>query len=121
MADSLSGLEVEELGGAGAIADVGSGAGFPGLVLAIALPAARVDLIESARRKCEVIERLASAAGVANARVLPVRAEEVAAGEGRGAYDAVTVRAVDSLAVLVEYAAPLLRDGGRPRGVEGGG
>ena len=81
-------------------------------MLAIALPAARVDLIESARRKCEVIERLASAARVENARVLPVRAEEVAAGEGREAYDAVTVRAVDSLAVLVEYAAPLLRLGG---------
>ena len=81
-------------------------------MLAVALPTARVDLIEAARRKCEVIERLRLAAGAANARALPARAEEVGAGEGREAYDAVTVRAVDSLAVLVEYAAPLLRVGG---------
>jgi 16S rRNA (guanine527-N7)-methyltransferase len=112
IADGLSGLEVAELGGAGSVADVGSGAGFPGLVLAIALPGARVDLIESSRRKCEVIDRLARAAELTNARTLPMRAEEAAAGEGRDAYDAVTVRAVDSLAVLVEYAAPLLRIGG---------
>jgi 16S rRNA (guanine527-N7)-methyltransferase len=103
---------VAELGRAGAIADVGSGAGFPGLVLAVALPDARVDLIEAARRKCEVIERLAAAGGAENARVVPLRAEEQAAGEGREAYDVVTARAVDSLAVLVEYAAPLLRVGG---------
>ena len=101
-----------ELGRAGAIADLGSGAGFPGLPLAVALPSARVDLIEAARRKCEVIERLTAAAGAGNARVLPLRAEEHAGGEGREAYDAVTARAVDSLAVLVEYAAPLLRVGG---------
>lgn len=112
LADSLSGLEVAELARAGSVADVGSGAGFPGLALAVALPSARVDLIEAAHRKCEVIERLAAAAGIANARAVPLRAEEHAAGEGREAYDAVTVRAVDSLAVLVEYAAPLLRLGG---------
>ncbi len=59
LADSLSGLEVPELRAAARIADIGSGAGFPGLPLALALPAARVDLIESAARKAEVIERLA--------------------------------------------------------------
>jgi 16S rRNA (guanine527-N7)-methyltransferase len=103
---------VEELGRAGLVADVGSGAGFPGLPLAIALPRAQVDLIEAAHRKCEVIERLGAAAGIANARAVPLRAEEVAAGDGRDAYDVVTVRAVSPLAVLVEYAAPLLRVGG---------
>jgi 16S rRNA (guanine527-N7)-methyltransferase len=112
VADSLSGLEVEPLRNAARIADLGSGAGFPGLPLAIALSSASVDLVESTRRKCEVIERLAAAAGVTNARALPVRAEELAVGEGREAYDAVTARALASLAVLVEYAAPLLRDGG---------
>jgi 16S rRNA (guanine527-N7)-methyltransferase len=112
VADSLSGLEVEPLRNAARIADLGAGAGFPGLPLAIALPSASVDLVESTRRKCEVIERLAAAAGVTNARALPVRAEELAAGEGREAYDAVTARALAPLAVLVEYAAPLLRDGG---------
>ena len=53
VADSLSGLEFAELARARRIADVGAGAGFPGLVLAAALPAARVDLIESVGRKCE--------------------------------------------------------------------
>ena len=112
VADSLSGLEVPELAAAGAIADVGAGAGFPGLVLALALPSARVDLIESQRRKCELIERLAAACRAGNARAVCARAEEWAAGEGRGAYDAVTARAVAPLAVLAEYAAPLLREGG---------
>ncbi len=115
LADSLSGLEAEALRRAGRIADVGAGAGFPGLPLAVALPDTRVDLIESARRKAEVVERLAAAAGLANARALPVRAEEWSGPgkEGREAYDAVTARAVAPLAVLVEYAAPLLRRGGR--------
>jgi 16S rRNA (guanine527-N7)-methyltransferase len=111
VADSLSGLEVPELRDAASVADVGSGAGFPGLVLAVALPGARVDLIESARRKAAVIERLAAAAGVANARAVAARAEEWAL-EAREAYDAVTARAVAPPAVLVEYASPLLRPGG---------
>ena len=112
VADSLSGLEVPELAAAGSIADLGAGAGFPGLVLALALPDARVDLIESQRRKCDVIGRLAAAAGAGNARVVCERAEDWAAGEGREAYDAVTARALAALPVLVEYAAPLLRQGG---------
>jgi 16S rRNA (guanine527-N7)-methyltransferase len=112
VADSLSGLELEPLRKSGRIADLGSGAGFPGLPLAIAMPETQIDLIESAQRKCAVIERLAAAAGIANARALAVRAEERASGDGREAYDAVTVRAVASLPVLLEYAAPLLRPAG---------
>jgi 16S rRNA (guanine527-N7)-methyltransferase len=117
VADGLSGLEVEELRAARRIADVGAGAGFPGLVLAIALPEAAVDLIESARRKAAVIDRLRQAAQIDNARAVAARAEEwakapPALGGGREAYDAVTARAVAPLAVLVEYAGPLLRPGG---------
>jgi 16S rRNA (guanine527-N7)-methyltransferase len=115
--DSLSGLAVPELAAARRIADIGAGAGFPGLVLAVALPRARVDLIESAGRKTAVISRLAQAASLSNARAVTARAEEWAAtpaalGGGAGAYDAVTARAVGPLAVLAEYAAPLLREGG---------
>jgi 16S rRNA (guanine527-N7)-methyltransferase len=114
VADSLSGLEVAGLRAATRVADIGAGAGFPGLVLAIALPAARVDLIESAGRKAAVIDRLVQAAEVGNARAVVARAEvwartAPALGGGREAYDAVTARAVAPLAVLVEYAAPLLR------------
>jgi len=112
IADSLSGLELPELRSAARIVDIGAGAGFPGLPLAIALPGATVDLLEASRRKAAVIERLASAAGASNANPLPLRAEEWGATDGRNAYDVATVRAVAPLAVLVEYAAPLLRDGG---------
>jgi 16S rRNA (guanine527-N7)-methyltransferase len=110
VADSLSGLEVEELNRARLIADLGAGAGFPGLVLAIALPRARVDLIESAGRKTAVIGRLIQAARISNATAVTARAEEWAALPR--AYDAVVARAVAALPVLVEYAAPLLREGG---------
>jgi 16S rRNA (guanine527-N7)-methyltransferase len=109
LADSLSGLEVERLRRGTRIADIGAGAGFPGLPLAIALPDASVDLVESAARKCEVIDRLAAACGAVNARAIRARAEEWAAAEGREAYGTITVRAVAPLAVLAEYAAPLLR------------
>jgi 16S rRNA (guanine527-N7)-methyltransferase len=112
LADSLEGLRVREVREARRIADIGAGAGFPGLPLAIALPGAEVDLVEAARRKCEVIERLAAAAGAGNARALPLRSEQWAATEGAARYDVVTARAVAGLPVLVEYAAPLLADGG---------
>jgi 16S rRNA (guanine527-N7)-methyltransferase len=112
IADSLSALKLEAVRTAKRLVDIGSGAGFPGLALAIALPKAGVDLVESARRKCAVIERLARAAGLDNAHAMPVRAEEWSASGGRNAYDVATARAVAPLAVLVEYAAPLLRQGG---------
>jgi 16S rRNA (guanine527-N7)-methyltransferase len=117
VADSRSGLEVADLARARRIADVGAGAGFPGLVLAIDLPTARVDLIESAGRKAAVIDRLIQAAKVENARSVVARAEDwarlpPALGGGREAYDAVTARAVASLPVLAEYAAPLLKSSG---------
>jgi len=116
LADSLSGLEVSALATAGSIADVGSGAGFPGTVLAAAIPAARVDLIEASARKCDYIRGAVADAGVVNASVVCARSEEWAAepapAGGREAYDAVTMRAVGSLATNAELASPLLREGG---------
>jgi 16S rRNA (guanine527-N7)-methyltransferase len=114
VADSLSGLAVPELRAASWIADIGAGAGFPGLPLAVALPRARVDMIESASRKCAVIDRLTHAAGLDNeiVRAMPMRSEERAAWGGREAYDVVTARAVAALPVLVEYASPLVAVGG---------
>ncbi len=108
IADSLAGLEVPEVRAARRIADLGAGAGLPGLVLAIALPDAEVVLVESAGRKCAwmgaTIERL----GLENVRVACVRAEELE----DAPFDVVTARAVGALPVLCEYAAPLLREGG---------
>jgi 16S rRNA (guanine527-N7)-methyltransferase len=110
IADSLAALEVEAIRTAGTIADIGSGAGFPGLALAIALPLAAVRLIESRRRSCEFLVRACSVAGVANAAVVWTRVEEWTA--GLGANDAVTARALAPQPVVLEYAAPLLRAGG---------
>jgi 16S rRNA (guanine527-N7)-methyltransferase len=110
--DSLTGLEVPELRAAGRIADVGAGAGFPGLALAVALPTARLDLLESVGRKCEFMRRAIEAAEIDNASVFDVRSEEWARGEGREAYAAVTARAVGRLSTLAELASPLLEPDG---------
>lgn len=110
LADSLAALQLEVVRGAARIADIGSGAGFPGLPLAIALPGAELRLLESSSRRCAFIERACSAAGVGNATPVASRVE---AWDGGGQeQDVVTARAVAPLAVLCEYAAPLLRLGG---------
>ena len=109
LADSLVALELEELVRARTIADIGAGAGFPGLPLAVALPSVRVALVESLGRKCAFLERAIESAGAVNASVACARVEEWPERE----LDVVCVRAVAPLAVLVEYAAPLLRLGGR--------
>ena len=110
IADALTGLRVPELRGASRVADLGAGAGVPGLVLAIARPGMQVDLVESISRKCGFLERAIETLELDNARVVMARAEEWE--EGLGACDAVTARAVAPLAVLCEYAAPLLKPGG---------
>lgn len=109
VADSLTGLEVPELSAAHRIADVGAGAGFPGLALAVALPNSQVDLIESIGRKCLFMTRAIESAGIGNATVLNTRSEDWASGDGREAYDVVTARAVGRLSTLAELASPLLK------------
>jgi 16S rRNA (guanine527-N7)-methyltransferase len=108
VADSLAGLEVPDLRAARRIADLGAGAGLPGLVLAIALPEAEVVLIESAARKCAWAAATVERLGLGNVRVVCARAEEV----DEEPFDVVTARALAALPVLCEYAAPLLREGG---------
>lgn len=110
IADSLVALDIDLLRDGSVIADLGSGAGFPGLALAVAMPSATVRLVESQRRKCEFVRDTAAHAGIANAAVVCARAEEWA--EGVGANDAVVARAVAPQPVVLEYAAPLLRLGG---------
>jgi 16S rRNA (guanine527-N7)-methyltransferase len=110
IADSLAGLDVEDVRDAGVIADLGAGAGLPGLVLAAVLPQVRVVLVESAGRKCEFLRSAAAAMGLANVEVVWSRAEDWRDGIGR--CDVVCARALAALPVLCEYAAPLLREGG---------
>ena len=110
VADSLDGLRIPELRAARRVADLGAGAGFPGLVLAVALPGAEVALLDAASKKAAFMARAATAIEAANARPLHARAEEWA--EGMGRQEVVTARALAALPVLVEYAAPLLVLGG---------
>ncbi|MDO8211463.1 16S rRNA (guanine(527)-N(7))-methyltransferase RsmG [Conexibacter sp. CPCC 206217] len=110
IADSLAGLELEVVREARAIADLGAGAGFPGLALAAALPNAHVTLVESIARKCVFISAAAASAGIENVEVVAERAEDWPAGIDR--HDVITARALAPLGVLAEYAAPLLREGG---------
>lgn len=114
IADSLAGLELAELRAATRIADLGSGAGLPGLALAAALPDARVDLVESIARKCEFLRAAIERMDLGNAEVVCARAESWAGAgaAGREGYDVVTARAVGRLATLAELASPLLRSGG---------
>lgn len=106
VADALVALRLDAVVRARRLADLGSGAGFPGLVLAAALPEAHVCLVESNVRKCEFLELAIREMGLRNARVVPERVEAWQAGLRR--CDLVTARAVAPLNVLVEYAAPLL-------------
>jgi 16S rRNA (guanine527-N7)-methyltransferase len=110
LADSLVALQLSEVLRAEMIADLGAGAGVPGLPLAIARPAATVSLIESNRRKCAFISSAIEQCAIANAQAVCVRAEGWPGGAER--FDLVTARALASLPVLAEYAAPLLRIGG---------
>jgi 16S rRNA (guanine527-N7)-methyltransferase len=110
LADSLVALEIHAVRGAGVLADIGTGAGFPGLPLAIALPEARVLLVESGGRAAAFAGDLAARAGLGNVEVVAERVEDWRA--GIGAVDVVTARALAGLPVVLEYAAPLLGEGG---------
>ncbi len=110
LADSLAAVDIDVVRQAQTLADMGAGAGFPGLPLAVALPEANVSLVESQARKCRFMEALCATAGIDSARVVCARAEEWKA--GRGANDVVLARALAEPAVVLEYAAPLLRIGG---------
>jgi 16S rRNA (guanine527-N7)-methyltransferase len=104
--DARAGLEA--VGTPGSIADLGSGNGIPGLVLADALPQAHVFCVEAARKRADWIRVTAARCGLENVSAVWARAEEW---DGRA--DVVVARALASLNVLCEYAAPLLAEGGR--------
>jgi 16S rRNA (guanine527-N7)-methyltransferase len=110
LADALVALELPVVRGAATIADLGAGAGVPGIPLAIALPDARVTLIEGNGRKCEFMAGVIGALDLSNAEVVNGRAETWDAGIGQN--DVVTARALAALDVVAEYAAPLLVTGG---------
>jgi len=93
----------------GSVADIGSGAGLPGLVLAIARPDVHWTLIEPMERRVNWLSEQVDALSLENVEILRARAEDV----GRpGGFDVVTARAVSALRTLIPLTAPLVREGG---------
>ena len=116
--DSLSPLE--RLRGAATCVDVGSGAGFPGVPLAIFLPKTRFVLMDSLNKRVEFL-RGAIAALSLNAEAVCLRAEDAGRGAYREAFDAATARAVAPLNALCELMLPLVRVGGMAVALKGPG
>ncbi|MBQ8835876.1 MAG: 16S rRNA (guanine(527)-N(7))-methyltransferase RsmG [Clostridia bacterium] len=94
------------------VIDVGCGAGFPSLPLAIARPDISVTAIDSTDKRIVYVRECAARLGLTNLTAVTARAEDAATGELRGKYDYATARAVARLNILAEYCIPLLKVGG---------
>ncbi|XP_057517713.1 uncharacterized protein LOC130798654 isoform X1 [Amaranthus tricolor] len=95
------------------IVDVGSGAGLPGLILAIACPGWKVTLLESMNKRCLFLEHAINVTGLSNVQIIHDRAENFGQSlEFRESFDIAVARAVADLRVLAEYCIPLVRKGG---------
>jgi len=94
------------------VVDVGSGGGYPGLVIGAVLAGTPVHLIEPLQKRARLLAELAREMGLANVRVHAARAEDVGRGPLRDSAALVTARAVAALAELLEYTAPLAAIGG---------
>ncbi len=92
--------------------DVGTGAGFPGMVLAIALPRLRVTLCDSLAKRTAFLSRVAETLDLPNVEVITARAEELGHSDRRESFDFATARAVTATRALCELCLPLLRVGG---------
>lgn len=111
--DSLSLLDVDAFRRAPlSVVDVGSGGGFPALVLAVALSEVEITAVESVGKKCAFITRTAEELGLCNLRVLCGRAEEIGHSAQRESFDVAVARAIGSLSLVAELCTPLVRPGG---------
>lgn len=118
-AESLEAYRLSGSPEAGVVVDVGSGGGFPGLVIAALAPGVEVHLVESRRKRADLLGEMAEALGLANVMAHGERAEEAGRGALRERADLVIARAVAPLPVLLEYTAPLAATGGTIAAVKG--
>ncbi len=93
------------------LCDVGSGAGFPGIPLAIVWPDRAFTLVEPLAKRCRFLEEVVSKLGLSNVKVVNARAEDFAR-DHRAAFDAVSARAVARLSILLELCIPLVKNDG---------
>ena len=115
--DSLTVLCCADLKGK-QIVDVGCGAGFPGVPLAVACPEAKITLLDSLAKRMNWLDTVLPQLGVTNARTLTARAEEAVAVR-REKFDYATSRAVARLNILLELTAPYVRVGGKVLAMKG--
>jgi len=93
------------------ILDIGSGAGFPGLVLKIMFPNIKIDLLDATEKKCKFLKLVIDNLNLKEINIINTRAEEYAI-HNRNKYDIVTSRAVAPLKHLLEYGIPMLKING---------
>ena len=111
--DSLTAYDAALFDGARTLIDVGTGAGLPGIPLAVYAPHLTVTLLDSLNKRVRFLTEVTAAMGLQNVRCIHARAEEAArTAEHRAAYDIVVSRAVARLPVLLEYTLPFVCVGG---------
>lgn len=111
--DSLMAVDSKEVREATSVIDVGTGAGFPGIPLAIVFPEKRFVLMDSLNKRLKVIDDLCERAGIKNVTTVHGRAEDVARNKAhREKYDLCIARAVANMQTLSEYCLPFIALGG---------
>ncbi|MCM0590087.1 MAG: 16S rRNA (guanine(527)-N(7))-methyltransferase RsmG [Gloeotrichia echinulata IR180] len=116
--DSLRGIApkmqfIPVLEAGGSVIDIGTGAGFPGVPIAITLPNCTITLLDSTRKKVNFIDKILTTLALTNAKTLIGRSEEIGQErQHRQNYDMALIRAVGTASVCAEYALPLLKKGG---------
>jgi 16S rRNA (guanine527-N7)-methyltransferase len=118
--DSLSLAFYVPLKDVESLADIGSGAGFPGIPLKICFPHIRLTIVDSLNKRIQFLAHVVEQLGLENVELIHSRAEELGRKTGyRDSYDLVTARAVARLAVLNEFCLPFVREGGHFAAMKG--
>lgn len=112
--DSLSVLKYVRIRGGSSLIDIGTGAGFPGIPLKIAVPTLRLTLLDSVRKRLTFLEAVVQELGLTDVRIVHGRAEDYGQDRAfRAKYDFAASRAVARLSVLCELCMPFCRTGGK--------